>query len=177
MRLIIVTLITLLRLPLAVASTWLFIHNEWLWSYLCFMSCVATDVVDGKLARRWNVVTQFGEQADLFSDIAMFYVYVPGALYCAGRFIVALPPQTRTGILVLMGMGVVGLAAIITRVAISRELRRWYIEKGSFWVGTSSVALVGLWVSLNLGWWAASILVGYGAVAILTNLEKIKKFL
>ena len=70
-KLTFVTFLTVLRLPLVVAfligaviysrrpSTWLFYL-----SFACLIASAVTDLFDGLLARRWNVVTKFGGFAD-----------------------------------------------------------------------------------------------------------------
>lgn len=67
----------LLAVPVVV---WLLIADDgaggnlrW-WALLVFLIAAATDYLDGYLARRWNVVSQFGQLADPIADKALVLV-------------------------------------------------------------------------------------------------------
>ena len=48
-------------------------HLRW-WALLVFLIAAATDYLDGYLARRWNVVSSFGQLADPIADKALVLV-------------------------------------------------------------------------------------------------------
>ena len=89
-KLTFVTFLTVLRLPLVAAfligaviysrrpSTWLFYL-----SFACLIASAVTDLFDGLLARKWNVVTKFGGFADPLMDKFFYLVTWPLLIYIA----------------------------------------------------------------------------------------------
>ncbi len=65
---IIVNVVTLSRFPLAALVLFAGHYNHWAIALVLVVIAFATDWVDGKLARRWKVVSSFGKFFDPLSD-------------------------------------------------------------------------------------------------------------
>lgn len=178
MKLLFVTLITASRVPLAVWSCWAMLHQQWDVAWAAFMCCVATDVLDGRLARGWGVVTRWGAWLDLASDIAIFYVYVPAAYWYSQRYSpwwqMNVSPWRILGILCL-------LAALFTTLVLAtsagKTAFRWYRQKGNFWCGVIPVGLIGCWMGWQISPWGLVLTIGYGVIMCFENHDRIKRFL
>src|SRR3989339_223375 len=91
-NLFLVTFITLARFPLVILffigalffvkypSTWLFFT-----SFAMLVLAAVTDLFDGYLARKLNVVTKFGAHADPLMDKFFYLSTLPLLVYIAGR--------------------------------------------------------------------------------------------
>ena len=110
-KLIFVTFLTALRLPLIVAffvgaviyslrpSAALFYV-----SFSCMIGSAITDLFDGLLARKWNVVTKFGGFADPLMDKFFYLVTWPLLIYIAAT------NENYWHSIVLLGMTVIFLS-------------------------------------------------------------------
>lgn len=59
--------LTALRVGIALALPWVAAQDRWLW--VAVWSCAkATDILDGYLARRWSLESDFGRQFDSLAD-------------------------------------------------------------------------------------------------------------
>lgn len=90
-------LITILRGVLILVIVVLFlldVSDKWLWSYPLFLMASATDFIDGYLARKWNVVSEFGALFDPLFDkvltLSMFMLFIPEAILPVGIFVLFL---------------------------------------------------------------------------------------
>jgi len=177
MKILIVSLITLSRPVLAYCSVQLFFQRNWFFAWLLFLFCVLTDVVDGVLARYWKVITEFGAKIDLLCDILIFWIFIPGVYLYSQKYSPWsqqwLTPQTLAVLILLLA---IILTAIIIGTVIGKNFLRWYTKKGNFWFGVIPVALIGLWLAVNVAWWAAAISLIYGLFACWLNWKKILKF-
>lgn len=178
MELFIVTCITASRVPLALWSCWAMLHQQWDVAWSAFMCCVVTDVMDGRLAREWGVVTRGGAWLDLVSDIAIFYIYVPAAYWYSQRY----SPwwQTHAGPWWVLGIVCLAAALLTTFGLVTnagKALFRWYRQKGNFWCGVIPVGVIGGWMAWQTSPWALGLTIGYGVLACYVNREKIKGFL
>lgn len=88
----IVTFLTLVRAPFSLLAAGLALchaawpHAAWLAAVLLGLAFSAlTDLFDGKLARRWNVVSRFGKLADPLMDKVFFVATLPVAVFLAMR--------------------------------------------------------------------------------------------
>ena len=87
-----VNLLTFLRVPLIFAWLGFAIAAELRSSYACAVAACAmmllsglTDLYDGRLARKWNVVSPFGKMADPLMDKVFYVVAFPGLLWLVAR--------------------------------------------------------------------------------------------
>ena len=175
-KLLLVSSITLVRVPAALASGYFLLQQEWLPAWALFMVSVSTDVIDGQLARRWNVVTKFGVAADLYSDIAIYWVFVPSAYWYSQRY--SLWWQSRlplTTLLTVLVLGAILFAHWWLLFKSGRRFVAWYIAKGNFWFGVIPVAAVGLWMASHCGVIAVTTTVLYGVAAMWLDREKIRQ--
>lgn len=73
----IANVLTVLRIAGVPAFGWLLLHDggadaSWrVWAWLAFALLMVTDRIDGDLARRYNLVTDFGKLADPIADKAL----------------------------------------------------------------------------------------------------------
>ena len=82
-----------LFMALAVWHAYLPKHTSFAWEYdwvaltatLSLVIASLTDLYDGKLARKWNVVSKFGAMADPLMDKVFYLVVFPTLLWLLGR--------------------------------------------------------------------------------------------
>ncbi len=72
------TVLRVIMVPFFVAAMLLDIPGRWLWALLLFAAASLTDMLDGKIARKYNLVTNFGKFMDPLAD----KVLVMSALIC-----------------------------------------------------------------------------------------------
>lgn len=71
-----VNALTLARLPFAGLATWAALEQARLPTVTFGLAAVATDIGDGMLARRWDVVSEWGSNFDSLMDIAFYALLV-----------------------------------------------------------------------------------------------------
>lgn len=178
MKLLFVTFITATRVPLAFVSCWHLLHQQWAIAWMAFMLCVATDVIDGRLARSWGVTSRLGAALDLASDIAIFYIFVPTAYWYSQRY----SPwwQTNAGpwrVLIVLCLLAALLTTLVLTTSTGKTVFRWYRQKGNFWCGVIPVGAIGCWMGWQISPWTLVITIGYGLITSYENREKIRGFL
>lgn len=138
------------------------------------MISVSTDVIDGQLARHWRLVTKFGAKADLYSDVAIYYLFIPSVYWYSQRFSywwqMNLPPVIMVYILIALAAVVILWLLIFGS---GQSFGRWYKAKGNFWFGISQVAAVGLWLAVKTSWLAVIVIVSYGLCASYISRDKL----
>lgn len=154
------------------------LHQDWNQAWGAFIVSVATDVVDGRLARRWKVTTHWGAWLDLVSDIAMFYLYVPTAYMYSQWY----SPwwQSNAGpwrvLIILCLLAALSMTLVFT-TSMGKTALRWYRQKGNFWCGVIPVGAIGGWMAWQVNPWALGLTTAYGVLACYVNRDKIKGFL
>ncbi len=178
MKRLVVSVITLSRPVLALLSSYYLLQQDWLSAWLLFMGCVATDVIDGPLARFWQVETKFGQIIDLTSDILIFWLFIPATYWYSQKYSwwwqSNLPPKD------LAFFAAVAIAVLVLFAATTdagTKVFNWYKEKGNFWFGIIPVAAFGLWLSDHCGVWAVTLTVFYGGCACWLNRHKLVQHL
>ncbi len=83
-------LLSLSRTALIVPFTWLLLQEYWLAAAVCFALAVVSDIYDGKLARKYNQVSQLGGLLDHGTD-ALFVTCGCAALAVLGLINPILP--------------------------------------------------------------------------------------
>lgn len=86
--------------------------NYWLWAAGLFVFAVATDVLDGWIARRYNLITQLGRIMDPFVD----------KFITSGTFLFLLPVSRESGVGPWMVVIVLGREMLVTSL-------RGFLEK------------------------------------------------
>lgn len=72
------TVLRVIMVPFFVAAMLLDIPGRWIWALVLFAAASLTDMLDGKIARKYNLVTNFGKFMDPLAD----KVLVMAALIC-----------------------------------------------------------------------------------------------
>ncbi len=159
MKMAFVSVVTLARIILALASVVCALHQQWVAAMVLFYLCVATDLIDGQLARYWQVTSRFGQVADASADIIMFWIFAGGVyIYTCQRnpFFQEWGGQIA---MVVAGYGICGIGLLAIESSVFRQLLRWWYRVGNFWIGAGGVVLYGLWLAVHLGKVAVALLV------------------
>lgn len=77
-RKLMVNVISFTRFPAAAVVVWLVAGGRWGWAVLILLVGLASDLLDGRLARRWQAVTRFGYHLDGQSDRALLLAPIVG---------------------------------------------------------------------------------------------------
>jgi CDP-diacylglycerol--glycerol-3-phosphate 3-phosphatidyltransferase len=154
-------LLSLVRIPLAVAIFACIVHHDWLAALVLFLAATATDWLDGWWARRYGPLTLIGRNLDPLAD---------KVLVC-GAFIYLIPVETA-GILPWMVTVVVVRELLVTGI-------RGMVEAtgkkfGADWFGKLKMALqcavlIGVFL---IQWWRTDEL-SPSALKILEPLQSI----
>lgn len=138
-RLILVNSFSLIRVPMAVFATYQIANKQWAWSVVVLLIGVATDLVDGRLARKWNVVTKSGHWIDAYSDRLLLISPIAG--------------MTAAGdIPIWLGLGLVIGLFVADAIAEPFELMRVV-----WWPLCYAVIVYGLWIHSSVPVRTASI--------------------
>lgn len=71
-------ILTVIRLLMVGVFYWLFHSNEWIWACIVFVLAGITDLLDGYIARKYNMISNFGKLMDPLADKLM----VLTAIFC-----------------------------------------------------------------------------------------------
>lgn len=132
-------LLSFFRLALIPLMVWLYaIEKQYYWTTAILFLSALTDVVDGWIARRYNMVSDFGKIIDPFAD-KLTLIAMLGCL--ATRFPAMIPLLI---VLAVKGIvnGLMGLAAI----------RRTGYALSSEWHGKATTASLYLTIAAHLLW-------------------------
>jgi CDP-diacylglycerol--serine O-phosphatidyltransferase len=72
---------TLVSLMLGMSAIFLAMHGDVRWAAVALMGCVASDGLDGAVARRLGVASPFGAQMDSLADMCSFGIAAPVVVY------------------------------------------------------------------------------------------------
>ena len=64
-------ILALVRLLLVPVVVWLLLSDRTLWAFVCFLAACLTDLLDGYIARRYQLITQLGIFLDPLADKMM----------------------------------------------------------------------------------------------------------
>jgi len=132
-------LLSFFRLALIPLMVWLYaIKGRYHWTTAILCLSGLTDVIDGWIARRYNMVSDFGKIIDPFAD-KLTLIAMLGCL--ATRFPAMIPLLVILAIKEVVN-GVMGLAAI----------RRTGYVLSSEWHGKATTALLYLTIAVHLLW-------------------------
>lgn len=96
--------------------------NHWLWATGLFVFAVATDVLDGWIARRYQLITQLGRILDPFVD----------KFITSGTFLFLLPVSQQSGVIPWMVVIVMGREMLVT------SLRGFLEQRGADFSASAS---------------------------------------
>ncbi|HEY0903458.1 MAG TPA: CDP-diacylglycerol--glycerol-3-phosphate 3-phosphatidyltransferase [Marmoricola sp.] len=167
--------LTTLRIAMVPFFGWALLHDggdsqTWRWvAYALFVVAMVTDKIDGDLARKHNLVTNFGKIADPIADKA-----ITGMAFIGLSVIGAL--WWWVTILVLVREWSVTLA----RLSIARQVVLAARQSGKVKTMAQALALggfvapfkdfTGAWDPLgDVVWWAAAVLMGVAVVLTITS--------
>lgn len=132
-------LLSFFRLALIPLMVWLYaIEKQYYWTTAILFLSALTDVVDGWIARRYNMVSDFGKIIDPFAD-KLTLIAMLGCL--ATRFPAMIPLLIVLAVKEIVN-GLMGLAAI----------RRTGYALSSEWHGKATTALLYLTIAAHLLW-------------------------
>jgi cardiolipin synthase len=100
----IVNSLTILRLIIAPVVSYLIFSNLRVEAFIIFLIGVATDLLDGDLARRFNVTSKLGEFLDALADLTLTYSGVI-PLFILNEF----PPLIKTCCLIATFLAIVAI--------------------------------------------------------------------
>ncbi len=64
-------LLTMLRMAMIGVFVWIFAEGWYLWAAIVFLAAGATDMLDGYIARKYRLITDFGKMMDPLADKLM----------------------------------------------------------------------------------------------------------
>ncbi len=79
----IANLVTYLNVALGIIAIYFIVKGDFLTAIILAWIAGACDIIDGKLARKYNLSTEFGIQLDSFADFLSFVVMPPFLLFYA----------------------------------------------------------------------------------------------
>ena len=129
------TLFRIILVPFFVAAMLLDIPGRWIWALALFAVASLTDLLDGKIARKYNLVTNFGKFMDPLAD----KVLVMSALICF------IPCFGLTPVVVIIIMSREFLVTSLRLVASTEGL----VIAADKW-GKAKTATTMVWICLTL---------------------------
>jgi len=153
-----VNALTFSRVPLifafmacAVVAEW---RQSWPWvipASLCMMFAGITDLLDGRLARRWHVVSTFGKLADPLMDKVFFIVSFPTLLWVIG-----MQNENRVHLVVMLVFTVLYILRDQWVTFLRAVASSYHADVSAMWLGKvrtalsfPAAALIYLYVALH----------------------------
>ncbi len=167
--------LTALRILLVPVFGWALLHDggndqTWRWiAYAIFVVAMVTDKIDGDIARKHNLITNFGKIADPIADKA-----ITGMAFIGLSIIGALWWWVTVVVLVREW------AVTLARLSIARQVVIAARQSGKIKTLAQALALggfiapfkdlTGVWeVPGDIVWWAAAVLMGVAVVLTVTS--------
>ena len=179
----VLTMIRLARVPVYVA---LFVSGQKYAALVTFLVASLTDLLDGRIARKYNLITDFGKLVDPFADKVMVLTalfsmaigspVIPPVVPWAAVIILLLKELVMIiGGLVMLRHGIVVYSSMVGKVAhcvfiaglIATYFHDWFAQVCAGWMLTPDLLLLWLGVCITL-----CALVFYVSDAIRTAKEK-----
>ena len=153
-------LLTMLRILLIPVYIVLYIDNQMMWALAVFLIASFTDLLDGYIARKYNLITSFGKLMDPLADKIMvtcvlLSLTLSGVVPWAAVIIVI----AKEGLMVLGGMvmlkkSIVVQSQLIGKIAqftfVMALVLSFFHEKLSAWALPLDVVMIWLSVTLTL---------------------------
>lgn len=166
-------ILTVIRLALVPVYLALFIVGKKYAALITFMAACFTDLLDGKIARKYNLITDFGKVMDPLADKVMVVTamlsmcignrYIPGVLPWLAVLIVI----AKEGFMVyagirLYGKGVVVYSSMAGKVAhclfilglVMSYFHDWFAGLTPGWPAWLTIDLLVIWVAVISTLWA-----------------------
>lgn len=128
------------RLCLIPVIVWLYtVKQDYLWTLLILLMSAITDIVDGIIARKCNMISDFGKAfdpvADKLTQMAMLFCLVSRFPYMMIPFVLLVVKEVFTGI-----------TALIT-------IKRTNTVKGAVWHGKLTTVVLYSMMAIHLLWY------------------------
>ena len=128
------------RLCLIPVIVWLYtVKQDYLWTLLILLLSAITDIVDGIIARKFNMISDFGKAfdpvADKLTQMAMLFCLVSRFPYMMIPFVLLVVKEVFTGI-----------TALIT-------IKRTNTVKGAVWHGKLTTVALYSMMAIHLLWY------------------------
>lgn len=146
------------RLCLIPVIVWLYVKKQdFLWTLIVLVLSGVTDVVDGIVARRCHMVSDFGKAfdpiADKLTQMAMLFCLVSRFRYMVYPFVILVFKEVCTGVTSLI------------------SIKRTHTVKGAVWHGKLTTVSLYTMMALHLLWYdmprAVSLLMVGGCIGIM----------
>ena len=156
-------ILSYLRIILIPVFCWLYLQKEYVWAAIVVIASGVTDCLDGQIARRCNMITEFGKFIDPVADKL---THAALALCLAIRY----PIMWAMFALMVIKEGYMAIAGLVF-------LRRGQKLEGAMWFGKVSTTIVfigmcALFLFPNLSLTAVNIIAYVMMVALLFSFIK-----
>jgi len=136
-----------------------------IWAFVVFAGAMVTDWIDGTLARRWNLITDFGKIADPIADKALM------ASALIGLWIVGTLPLWVPIVILVRELGITVLRFVIIRWVVLPASKGGKLKTV---LQTVAIGMLILWVpalvwlphAVALGWTIAAWIVLTAAIVV-----------
>ena len=133
-------ILSFFRLCLIPVIVWLYtVKQDYLWTLLILLMSAITDIVDGIIARKCNMISDFGKAfdpvADKLTQMAMLFCLVSRFPYIMIPFVLLVVKEVFTGI-----------TALIT-------IKRTNTVKGAVWHGKLTTVALYSMMAIHLLWY------------------------
>ena len=133
-------ILSFFRLCLIPVIVWLYtVKQDYLWTLLILLLSAITDIVDGIIARKFNMISDFGKAfdpvADKLTQMAMLFCLVSRFPYMMIPFVLLVVKEVFTGI-----------TALIT-------IKRTNTVKGAVWHGKLTTVALYSMMAIHLLWY------------------------
>lgn len=133
-------LLSFLRLCLIPVIMWLYIDKQdYLWTLIILILSGVTDIVDGIIARKCNMISDFGKAfdpvADKLTQMAMLFCLISRFPYMTVPFVLLVIKEVFTGVTALI------------------SIKRTSTVKGAVWHGKLTTVALYTMMAIHLVWY------------------------